>query len=185
VKPLQITLVCRQALGRARFDRVTIDGPELHAKRGDDRARDFVLHGEDVGHLTVERVRPEVEARGGVDELRCHPEPSADVAHTTAQHRGDVKSSSDFADVTARAAKRERARTRRNLEPFQLRQRVDQLLAQSITQVIVLGVAAHVDERQHGNRRVQDRHRHVKTVETEARRQPPRRRRSRWPVSST
>ena len=43
---------------------------KLHLQRGRDGLRDFVLHVEQVRHLAVVALRPEMIAVLGVDELR-------------------------------------------------------------------------------------------------------------------
>lgn len=46
---------------------------ERYGQRIDDRPRDLVLNGEDVIETPVVLLRPEMEALGRVDQLRCDP----------------------------------------------------------------------------------------------------------------
>ena len=68
------------------------------------------------------------------------------------QHLGGAEQRADGAHVLRLALEREHRRARRDPQPFDLRQRVDQLVGDAVAQILVFGVGARVDERKHGDR---------------------------------
>ena len=81
---------------------------ELQFQRGGDLSRDLVLDGDDVRHLAVVVLRPDVVARFGVDELRRHAKPIALLPNAALEHRLDAERVADDADVELVVAQRER-----------------------------------------------------------------------------
>ena len=124
---------------------------ELHLQRTGDRLGDVVLNGEDVDQLAVVAFRPQVIAVLGVDELRRHAYAASRAADAAFENVRDAERFRDPADVLFLAAKGEGGRARGDLEAGDVRQQVDDLLGQSVAEVLVVRVAAHVGERQHGD----------------------------------
>src|SRR3546814_18438640 len=67
------------------------------------------------------------------------------------QDRAHAELAGGGGDVDLLALEVERRRARGHLELRQLGQQVEDLLGDAVAEVLVLGVAAHVDERQHGD----------------------------------
>ena len=65
----------------------------------------------------------------------------------------DAERPRDGADIDGLAPEREGRRARRHLQRVDLRQRVQQLFGQAVAEMLVVGVGAHVGERQHRERR--------------------------------
>ena len=72
---------------------------QLNAERFDDVTRDLILDGEDILHLAIERLRPEMEAVRHLDELRRDSHPIAGLAHTAFEKRLDIEEPADFTAV--------------------------------------------------------------------------------------
>ena len=79
-----------------------------HAQCLDDRLRDVLLNGEDISHLAIVLLRPEVIAVGDVDQLRGDANLVADLAYTALENRRDLELAADLADVFALGLERER-----------------------------------------------------------------------------
>jgi len=85
------------------------------------------------------------QLRGDADAVPCSADAALeDVSHI--QHFGDPS------DVFLLALERERRRAGNYLQIADVRKRVDDFLGQTVAEVFVLLVGAHVDERQHGDR---------------------------------
>ena len=122
-----------------------------HFQRGRDGLGDFVLHVEQVRHLAVIALRPEVIAVARVDELRGDAEARPGSPHAAFENGGDAQRVGDLANVLGLALEREGRRARGHLQPRDLRQEIDDLLGQAVAEVLVVLVRAHVGERQHGD----------------------------------
>ena len=81
-------------------------------------ARDLVLHREDVGHLAIVSLRPELVAVGGIGELHGDPKSGPRPADRPFQHRGHVELLADGAQVQIPNAKRDAPR---HAQAFDLR----------------------------------------------------------------
>ena len=90
---------------------------KLHLQFACDRRGDFVLNRENVSHLAVVALRPEVCAIDSVDELHGHANASACSAYAALQNRTDAERLGDGADVFLFAAKSKRRRTCDTLSP--------------------------------------------------------------------
>jgi hypothetical protein len=97
--PLQEIVVGCQFSGWLSLGPFDAAGGDPPLERGGDGARDLVLHGEDVAHVAVVAIRPQMRLGRGVDQLHGDAEPSVraahaaldDVAHTqSSPHRGHV-----------------------------------------------------------------------------------------------
>src|SRR3954453_23482595 len=64
-----------------------------------------------------------------------------------------IEASAHVADVHGHSLELERRCPRDHLQPRHVRERVDDLFADPVAKVILLGVRTHVHEWQHGNRR--------------------------------
>ncbi len=77
------------------------------------------------------------------------PQALAGLPHAAFEHRSDVEGVADFAQVDALALERERRGAGGDLECLDARQRVHQLFGDAVREIFLLGIIAHVDERQH------------------------------------
>ena len=72
-----------------------------------------------------------------------------DAPHRALEHRGDAEPRAQIAHVLAQPLEREHRGARGDVEPLDLGERVDQLVGDAVAEVLVLGIGARVDERQH------------------------------------
>ena len=105
----------------------------------DDIAGDLVLNDEDVFELSVVGFGPEIEAVLHFDELGTDPKLIAGFADTALENVVDTETLPDLLDAECAA--------------IDLGQCADQLLGEAIGEVLVVGIAAQVVERQDRYRR--------------------------------
>jgi len=144
---LQVLFVRRQAR------HVPTSGRELHVQRLGDRRRDLVLDGEDVRQLSIVALRPQVTSVSSGNELRRDADARACFPDASLEHGGDAQRAGDTPDVFVLAFERERRRARDHLQSGDARQRVDDLLRETVAKVFVVLVGAQVLEWQDRNRR--------------------------------
>ena len=147
VAALQVEIV------RLQIRRRGLDAHQRALQRRRDRTRDLVLHREDAFQLAVVRVRPQMIAVADADQLRGDTQRVPFASDAAFEERTDLQFLAQFADAQVLSAQREYGRARGDAEPLDVGQRVDQLLGDAVGEVVALLVAAHVHERQHGDRR--------------------------------
>src|SRR5665213_3080990 len=111
-----------------------------------DRSGDFVLHGEYVGKLPVVTFGPQMKSVGRSYELRGNPYSVAAFANASFKNVFHAQLARDLRDLRVLAFKGERRSPGRHFESRNLRQGVDDLFRQTVAEVILLFVAAHVGE---------------------------------------
>jgi hypothetical protein len=125
---------------------------KLGLDRAGDAARDFVLHGEDLGELAVVALRPEVRAGAGIDELRRDPHALARLAHAAFEHVAHAELARGLLHVDGPAFVDKARVARDDEEPAEARQRGDDVLRDAVGEVLLLGLAAQIREGQHRDR---------------------------------
>ena len=139
--------------GGLRLGAEIFRGVKLRLDRGDDGFGDLVLHREHVGEVAVVALRPEMAAGGDIVELRRDAHAVAALADAALDHIADAELLGDLFHVDGLALVDERRVARDHEEPAQLRQRGDDVLADAVGEILLLRIAAHVGERQHGDGR--------------------------------
>ena len=134
-----------------------LGGIELRLDRRDHGLGDFVLHGEHVGEIAVVALRPEVTAGGDVDELGGDAHMVAVLAHAAFDDIADAELLADLLVMDGFALVDERGIPRDHIEPAQLRQRGDDVLADAFRKIFLLGLAGDIGKRQHRDRRAIER----------------------------
>ena len=128
-------------------------GSSLSFSARDDGLRDLVLQGEDVGQVAVVAVGPDVVAGRAVDQLGGDPHPAAGLAHAAFEHVADAELARHLGQTsTDLALEREGGVARDHDQRRDLRQVGDDVLADAVAEILLLGIAAHVGERQHADR---------------------------------
>ncbi len=147
----EVEVVCGRVprCGRVRR-RVFAEEPD--AERAGDRARDLVLHGEDVVERPVEALRPELVPARHVDELCRHAQAPARLPDAALEDGAHSEALADRANVLGLVLERERGRPGRDAKRLDLHERVDDLLAQPVAEVLAVLLRAQVPEREHGDR---------------------------------
>jgi hypothetical protein len=119
---------------------------------GDDPLGDVVLDREDVAQLAVVAFGPDMLAGLRVDELARDPEPLPGRPDAALEHVAHPEIARDLADIHGPALVDEGRVARDHEEPAQPRERGDDVLAQSVGEEILRGIAAEIGERQDRDR---------------------------------
>ena len=147
---LAVLLEGHQAVGAAGPPRrQPVEGLDQRVR---DLAGDLVLDREHVVHLTVEILRPDVEAVIHADQLRGQADAISVGAHASFQHRAHVQQLADLAHVPLLVSERERRGPRGHLQALHLRQQVQDLLRDAVRQVGLVAPGGQVCEWQHRDR---------------------------------
>ena len=98
VQAAQVGVVGLEVRGVARGPRLP-GGADLRPQLGGHRLRDLVLDREDVVHLAVEPLGPDLVSVRGVDELRGDAKPGSRPAHASLEHGVHLQAPSDLPHV--------------------------------------------------------------------------------------
>ena len=147
----QRALVGRHAGRLHARDLVVLGGFQAARQGGDDGAGDLVLHGEDIVELAVVALGPDVHVGRRVDELDGNAQPVARLAHAALDQIARAELLGDLAHVDGLSLVDE-GRVARDDEQFApAAQLCEDVLGEPIGEEFLLGIAAHVGERQDGN----------------------------------
>ncbi len=124
---------------------------QLDFKFFDDLRRDFVLNGENIDEIAIVGLRPQVPVRSAFNQLRCNPDPVAGLANRSLEHIANIQGISDLGNVYFLTAIRKRRRPRDHAQLFYLGEQVQELLGDTVREVLLLGIGTHVDEWQDGD----------------------------------
>ena len=127
---------------------------QLDRQCANDLLHHFVLSREDVGQITIEPVGPEVPAARGVDELCGDAYAIAGLADAAFQHEPHAQLVADLLHLGRLALEGEGGVPSDHEQAGDFRQIGDQILGHAIAEILLLDVAAHVGERQYGDRRL-------------------------------
>jgi len=142
--------IVRPAIGRP----ADFGGLQCWLDDTSDAERDLVLKLQDVLHIAVEAVGPEMVAGRGVDELCGDAHSAAGFAHRTFEDIADTQFATDLLHVDRLAFVSEAAVTGDDEQPADAGKRGDDFLDHAVGEVILLRVAAHVLEREYRDRRL-------------------------------
>ena len=135
---------------------------EPRRDQADDAGRDLVLQAEYILELAFEPVRPDMGAARGLDQLTGNADPVAGPADAALEHIAHAEFAADLLDVDGFALVGEGRIARDDEQRLEPRQRGDDLLDHAVGEIFLLGIAAHVLERQYRDRRhVGRRHRAI------------------------
>ncbi len=154
VESLQVEVVGLGIRGRTLLQRRLLLRMQGDLQVFDDRLGDLVLDFEDIGFFAIEAFRPHMQAGPRIDELGGHAKPGAGFPDASLEDRADLEHLPDAADVEVLALQGERRCPGHHAHALKSRERVDEFLGESLAEVLVVPGRAHVDERQHGYRRI-------------------------------
>ncbi len=83
---------------------------------------------------------------GDLDELHGHAQTQVRLAYAAFEQCFDAELPADVADVCTRAAELKRRRPGRDTQAIDVCQRVDQLLCETLAQIVLIAAGAHVGE---------------------------------------
>jgi len=121
------------------------DGYHLWSETYDRTFEDIFAVQDDIAQSVVGELRSALLGEDGAHAL-------PGLAHTPLEDRGDVQLLPDRGLVDVLSLEEECRGARSHAQPADLREHVQQFLREPVGEVFVLLVAAHVDERQHGDR---------------------------------
>ncbi len=124
-------------------------GVQLETQLARDRARDVVLHREQIVRRAVERLRPRADAVARANEHRVHAKSASRLPNRSLEQIGDVELLADVARVDRFSLEREGRRAWRDAKPGNLGERADQIVRDAVGEILLRRVAADVRERQH------------------------------------
>lgn len=123
-------------------------------KRGDDRGGHLVLDGEDVFELPVVAFGPDMAIRRTVDQLHADADAVARFAHAALHHVLHAEIARGLPHVDRLALVFECGVAGDDEQVAKSRQLGDDILSQPVGEKFLLGLAAHVGEGQHNDRRL-------------------------------
>jgi len=147
--PAQVIGVGLDVVGRRLGDGLALLRQQLDLQLLHDRVRDLVLDCEDVGEVAIEAVGPDVPAVLAVDQLAGDPDPPAGLADAALEDVPDAEFLADLLHPDRLALVGECGVAGDDEQPRDLRQVGDDVLGDSVAEVLLLRVAAHVVEGQH------------------------------------
>jgi hypothetical protein len=143
-----------EAAGRAAEHPRDLAGGQLDAQGQHDFTRDLVLDVEHVAHQPVIALGPDMVPGRGIDELRRDAEPVGAAANAAFEHVAHAKLARDLPHVDRFALVSEARIARDHQEAADFRERGDDVLGKPVGEMLLLGVGAHVLERQDRDRRL-------------------------------
>ena len=121
--------------------------------RGNHFLGNLVLQRENIAEFAIIAIGPDVIACGSIDQLRSDPYAVAVLAHAALQHIAHAQFAGHALHVNRFSLVGERRIASDDKKPVEFRQTRDDVFGNTVGEVFLLGVAAHVREWQHGNRR--------------------------------
>jgi hypothetical protein len=124
---------------------------ELRVKRVGKPRDDFVLHVEEIGKRLVEAVRPKVTAALGVKELDIHSHSITAALNASLQRVANAQLAADSPHVDRLALECEGCAASDHEGASDPRKVCSQAVGHPIDEIVLLGIAADVGERQDDN----------------------------------
>ena len=116
--------------------------------------RDPVLKFENIFQRAVEAVCPKVRAGQGIDQLARDAHLHSRFANRTFQNIADPQLAADLLHVDRLALVRKARIAGDHKEPADAAERGDDFLDHAVDEIFLLGIAAHIGEGQHRDRRL-------------------------------
>src|SRR5215469_8900072 len=151
---LQIQVIGSHIAGRPVCGEAGLGRLQCRLDNADDAQRNIVLQIEYVFGRTVEVVSPKMRPANRVDQLCGDAHPVSILSHRAFEHIADAKLPADLLYTDRFALVRKARIARDDKQPTDARQRSNDLFDDPIGEVLLLLVAAHILERQHGDRRL-------------------------------
>src|SRR5262245_29097569 len=137
-----------EILWRAALGANDLGFQQLWLDRGDDFLSDLVLERKNIAQVTVAAVGPNVLLSRGVNKLGVDAYTVAALAHAALQDVANAKFAGGTLHIDGFSFVGKRRISRDDKKPTQLGYGGDDILRNSVGEIFLLGIAAHVDERQ-------------------------------------
>ena len=151
VPPLQIGLIRLDVLRGSLGQAVRLSGRQGALQHARDGHGDLPLDGEEVVHRTVVALRPEVRVSGHIDQLGGDAQLIAGALHAPFQDGAHVQLPADLADGERVALELHAGGAADHVHVLDLGQLRDDVLGEPVAEELLLRIAAHVHEGQHGD----------------------------------
>src|SRR5688572_17044846 len=125
---------------------------ERYLQRSNNPLRDIVLHLEDVSKVTIIALGPHMSAAQPVDQLGGDANPVPGLSNTAFQSELDTELAAYVGDTECLSLEDERRVARDDEQPRSLAEVGDDILCNAITEVLLIGIAAHVVEGKNDDR---------------------------------
>src|SRR6478752_8028437 len=112
---------------------------------------DLVLNCKNVGEIAIESFRPNVCPVVTVNELSGHAHARASLSYAAFQDKVGAEFFADVLHLSRPFFVSERSVTRNDGKRRNLREISNDVLGDAIAEIFLLGIAAHIGERQDGN----------------------------------
>ena len=150
----QVVVVSFEVVGGDLRQLVAFPFVQLDGQRGNDLADDFVLNREDVGIFAVVTLCPHGKTRKGVDQLDVDPQSRFCALQRAFQDEMHAEFRRHILDVPGLVLEREDRMAGDHEQARHLGQFGDQVVGQAFREMVLLRIAADIDERQHSDRRL-------------------------------
>ncbi len=137
--------------GGARKGADALRGQKARLDRGDDAAGDLILHGKNIAQLTVVLLGPVMAARRRFNELCADAQPLAGPANAAFEHITHAQLARDLPHIDGAVLVDECRVAGDHEQPADAGQAGDQILGHPVGEVLLIGIVAHVVERQHSD----------------------------------
>ncbi len=151
VMRIRLHVVRRRPLGHRRRRGIGRSWQQRALECGGDFPRNLALDREHVVELAIVGLGPEVIAVRSFHELRRDAQLIALLAYAPFEHVGNTQLPRDLAQVLVAPLEGERRGPTGNLEFTHVGEQVEQLLRDTVGEVLLVLGSAHVDEWQHGD----------------------------------
>src|SRR5579883_2134250 len=118
----------------------------------DNLLRNLVLNGENIRQLAVETFSPDMAAIQPVDQLRSDAHSAASLSYAALENEADIELLADLGDIDGLPLKGERRIAGDHEQSRNLGQGGNDVFRDSVGEIFLLDVAAHILERQYGDR---------------------------------
>ena len=159
--PAQIVVVGIEAFGGLALCAFDLRPLQLSRDRTDHARGHLILQLEDVVYGAIETVGRDMRPSRRVDQLRGDAYPARCFAQAAFQHIAHAQLAAHLPHVHSTALVGKARVARDDEEPANVRQRCDDILHNSIGEIILLGVSAQVHEWQHRNRGLVGKRQHM------------------------
>ena len=151
---LQIEIVRLRVPRRRLHDGLALCRQQVCLQGAGHTHRDVTLHREEIVHLAVIALGPEVRIAGRLDQLHIDAHPAAEALHAAFENVRNAERCGDLREPVRRVAIGFGGGARDDLEGLDARQRRQNLVLHAIGEIAVAAVLAHVGKRKNRDRGV-------------------------------
>ena len=153
--PAKVRVVGLEALCRTMLrDANVFVGRQSGLERDCNPFGNVTLDGKDIRQLAIERLRPDVRISRGINQLRDDAQPIRRASNAALDDVRDTELRRDLLRALVGFLIAHHRGARDHLEASDLRELGDDVLGDTVAEVLIVCAGAHVRQRQHGDRRL-------------------------------